>query len=174
LQRVPHNSSLQITITTIHLALYAKLIPADIVMVGQSVFLAVYNRAICCMPTRHLAAVIIRLIRKSFRKRQRLTVMSNSSDRLDNVRRKQVSKCIGATAVYGTRATRPLQLWRSWGPSVLGLLQLLQRLPFHWALWELLGRPQTSQLDLVGGSHKPFIGFWQSRKAALNKHTGKS
>jgi len=34
---------------------------------------------------------------------------------------------IGATTlVYGTRGsgTRPLQLWRSWGPSVFGPLQL--------------------------------------------------
>jgi len=38
---------------------------------------------------------------------------------------------------YGTRGTRPLQLWRSWGLSVIGPLQLLQLAAiFRSALWE--------------------------------------
>jgi len=33
---------------------------------------------------------------------------------------------IGATTIYGTRGTRPLQRLRTWGPTVFGPLQLLR------------------------------------------------
>jgi len=46
---------------------------------------------------------------------------------------------------YGTRGTRPLKLWRQWGRSVFGPLQLLQlAVIFRWALWEA---DQTSSLN---------------------------
>jgi len=41
---------------------------------------------------------------------------------------------IDTTLPYGTRGTRPRQLW---GPIVFGTLQLLQLVVFfRWALWE--------------------------------------
>ena len=64
---------------------------------------------------------------------------------LDEPVQQKVPGLIGACnhPGYGTRGTQPLQLWRSWEPSVFGPLQLFLT-SSHFRV------PQTSWLDLNG------------------------
>ena len=63
----------------------------------------------------------------------------------------------------GTRGTRPLQLWRSRGPSVLGPLQLPQLAVFfagHCGKLTVLS--QTSLLKLRGKERKVWEGMGET------------
>jgi len=54
---------------------------------------------------------------------------------------------------YRTRGTRPLQLWKSWRPSVFGPIQLKQlAVIFRWAMWweDLLGEGKKSRGNMGG------------------------
>ena len=64
------------------------------------------------------------------------------------VQKKQTEgKTTAATILYRrTRGTRPLQIWRSWGPQVYSVPQLLQlAVFFRWVLWEA----QIASQDLL-------------------------
>ena len=60
---------------------------------------------------------------------------------------------------YGTRGTRPVQLWRSWGPSVFVPSNFCNWLSlFRRALWEAYRAPQTSLLNSRGEGNKSSRG----------------
>jgi len=74
--------------------------------------------------------------------------------------------------ICGTRGTRPSQLWRLWGPSVFGPLQLLQ-LVVTYSLSNVGNRPDF--LAKLKGSRKEEYGMkWVKHRWRRGRDGGAS